>query len=80
MNNDRASRILQSLVDIQNIMLNSIKQILNRGEELHILEKKSDDVMKTSELFMFQTIPWYEKLYKRTVKKLCFCPLWWFRC
>ena len=74
---NQTQRIMYKLKETHNIMVKSTFNLLERGEHLKTAEKRSDDVMKTSELFMFKTIPWYSRVYIKS-KKLLFCPSWWF--
>ena len=71
-------RILHTLNDTHNIMLRATRRLVTRGIDTEITENKSMEILQTSELFMFKTIPWYERLYSRIKKKICICPLWWF--
>lgn len=73
-------RIISELNETQNIMIRSIRRMLERGEDLKYTEKKSIEILETSELFMFKTIPWYERAYIKLKKTICICPSWWFRC
>lgn len=77
---NKINKIYSKLYHVQAIMIKNTRYVLNRGQDLDVTEKKAEEVMKTSELFMFQTIPWYERLYKKTRKIICCCPSWWFKC
>ena len=78
MASDIVQRILASLNDTHNIILRSTRRLVTRGVDVEVTEAKSLEILQTSELFMFKTIPWYERAYKTLKRKLCRCPSWWF--
>jgi hypothetical protein len=71
-------RIMALLGKTHNIMLNATRHMAQRGNDLEVAEQRSIDVLNTSQLFMFKTIPWYERLYIRLKRTCCICPAWWF--
>ena len=73
-------RILNKLADTHKIILVSTRRILTRGQDIEDAEKKSEEIMQTSMLFMFKVVPWYSRWYHYLKKKLCICPAWWFSC
>lgn len=75
-----ARRIIASLHETHNIILKSTRRLLKRGESLNVTEQRSQEVLETSKLFMFKTIPWYERAYIKLKETLCVCPRWWFPC
>jgi hypothetical protein len=78
--NQTHNRILARLLDTFSIMKRVVYKTVTRGLELTELERKSSEVLETSQLFMFKTIPWYKRAYHRLKKVLCICPSWWCRC
>lgn len=76
-NESQRNRILARLLDTFSIMKRVVYKTVTRGVELTELERMSAEVMETSQLFMFKTIPWYKRLYYRLKKVFCICPAWW---
>lgn len=73
---NQTQRILCKLKDTHNIMVGAATKMLERGEELKATKERVDDVMRTSELFMFKALPWYSRIYHKS-KRVFFCQFWW---
>ena len=72
-------RIIEKLRQTHTLMVSLTEQLLQRGNSVERLEERTEQVLRTSELFMFRVIPWHQRLLHR-VKRLFFCPRWWFFC
>lgn len=60
----------KKLFEIKSMLYDIIIKLNERGIDLYNLEKKSEDLLESSEAFVVKTLPWYHRLRP---------PAWWFR-
>jgi hypothetical protein len=70
------TQIQNTLNETRLLMVGIVRKILQRGEDIHAIEHKAEQLEASSTHFVIRLYPWYKRCWIRV--KRCF-PYWWCR-